>query len=620
MRGWMLAVLLNLAWAQNSEIPLVSPVVPEPDDSLGFEHEPLQPQFASVALGRLIVRFAANEGSVARAAVRVADQAYPMHPQLLLGSNRIWRASLPASVRDYSIWVQPAVGAEEIFGPFVLENPPVGLDWVAGSVGYQVFPERFWNGDPTNDAATLANDEYNFNQLWNRNPQAARPFLSGWSDRPAGDHCCHQYFGGDLEGFIQKLPHLVGLGVSLVYFNPLFEAGSAHGYDTHDYYQVAAKFGGERALRRALDLARQRGIRVIFDFVPNHTGIGFFAFQDVIKNGEKSPYYNWYFIKKWPFIPGDANSYEAWGGFGSLPRLNTANPEVRQYLYKVAAHWIGFGFDGLRVDVANEILGPETFFPELRQAVRAVNPQAYLVAEIWGRDASWLQGDQFDSLMNYAIGRDILLRYARGGSLALYNGRRAQNELSRVYLEYSEAAASMGFNLIDSHDTARMLSELGGGGLFDTPGEQARARQKLAVGLLYALPGVPFYFQGNECAFTGEKPGAPPYELYRYPMQWDRCDPATLAWFQKLGQLRRQIPALNQSAFRVYAGEGGLLAFWRGEPGPNEVLVVAQNQPALIALALPEGTWRDLWTGESVAERVVLDGIGFRYLQRQPPR
>lgn len=482
-----------------------------------------------------------------------------------------------------------------------------------GGRGGQIFPERFYNGDSSNDALALETDEYRFNQVWQRS-SGPKPHLSRWGDPPSPLHCCHQYFGGDLAGVLAKLPYLKVLGVSVLYLNPIFDSGSAHGYDTHDYLKVSPKFGDKPLLRKLLDEAHRLGMRVIFDFVPNHTGLGFWAFQDVVKRGPRSPYWNWYFIKRWPFVPGDGSAYEGWWGLGSLPKLNTANPGVKRYLIEVTKYWVRFGFDGVRVDVPGDVLNPHAFFKEMRAELKAIKPDAYLVAEIWQRDPSWLRGDEFDSLMNYAIGRDILLRFAKGGSLALYNARRALADLARVYALYPEAVAGMGFNLITSHDTARLLTELGGGGLKDVPSPEARARQRLAAAMLYALPRLPVTFQGDECGFTGERPADPPHELNRYPFQWEKCHGETLAFYQELAGLRRELAALRSAVFRTYFGEGHLLAFFRGEPGEGEVLAAFNNGVEAVTLPLPPGGWRDPLEGRTYRKEVSLPPLGFRYL------
>lgn len=596
---------IRIVQAPKIERPAGGPV------ALEFEHDPGEARFVSVAAGRLSLRFVASEGSV-ESAVLEADKSYPMQRQLAYTGVEVWRASVPVSVKEYSFRIKTTDDKQEAFGPFAVpEKLFSALDWVSGRVGYQIFPERFWNGNPQNDALALASDEYNFNLAWQKADPNNKPFTSAWTAPVSPQHCCHQYYGGDLEGLLQKIPYLKSLGVTLVYLNPIFDSGSVHGYDTHNYLEVAPRFGNKAILKKVLDEAHKQGMRVIFDFVPNHTGVGFWAFQDIVKRGKQSPYWNWYFIKQWPFTPGDAKGYEGWFGLGSLPKLNTGNPAVKKYLIEVAKLWIRFGFDGVRVDVANEIIDAHGFFQEMRNAIRSVKPDAFLVAEIWQRDTSWLQGNEFDSLMNYAIGRDILLRYAKFGSLALYNGRRALADLSRIYASYPEAVAAMGFNLITSHDTSRLLTEVGGGGLLDKPSDEARARARLAAAMLYALPGVPITFQGDECGFTGQKD---PYDQHRYPMQWDKCDAGTVEFYKNLAMLRKELAALTSPVFRAYFGEGYLLAFLRGEPGESEVLAAFNSGAEIQALALPPGTWRDLNEGRAYRTEVKIPGIGWRYL------
>ncbi|WP_243090058.1 alpha-amylase family glycosyl hydrolase [Thermus neutrinimicus] len=603
---------------QNAVI-LVQAMAPSPPPTgpvaLEFAHDPGKAQYVSVADGKLSLRFTAGEGAVAAAWLEAPFLGkVPMHRQLVFPGTEVWRVALPSAPETYRILIKTQGGEEEAFGPFRPPTRPFSqVPWVGGGVGYQIFPERFYNGDPQNDALALESDEYLYNLLWQRSG-GPKPHLSRWTDPPSPLHCCHQYFGGDLAGVLAKLPHLEALGVTLIYFNPLFDSGSAHGYDTHDYLKVSPKFGDKDLLRRVLDEAHRRGMRVIFDFVPNHTGLGFWAFQDVVKRGPRSPYWNWYFVKRWPFVPGDGAAYEGWWGLGSLPKLNTAHPGVKRYLMEVAKYWIRFGFDGVRVDVPGDVLDPHAFFRDMRAELKAIRPDAYLVAEVWQRDPSWLQGDEFDSLMNYAIGRDILLRFAKGGHLALYNARRALADLARVYALYPEAVAGMGFNLITSHDTARLLTELGGGGLKDTPSPESRARQRLAVALLYALPGVPVTFQGDECGFTGERPAESPHDLQRYPLQWERCHGETLAFYQGLAQLRRELPALRSAVFRTYLGEGHLLAFLRGEPGEGEVLSAFNSGLEATILPLPPGGWQDPLEGRTYRREVSIPPLGFRYL------
>ncbi|MDT7920824.1 MAG: alpha-amylase family glycosyl hydrolase [Meiothermus sp.] len=587
---------------------------PSEPEKAWLEHDPANPRFLSQVAGRLSVRFWTSEE--VRSATLLADRPYPMLLQLSMPEGAMWRGTLPLSAQQYRLQVVDQEGQAQTFGPYrVPAQRFSAVDWVAGRVGYQIFPDRFWNGDPRNDHLALKTSQARFDKTWSGKP----PYLSRWSDPPGDYHCCQQYYGGDLAGVLQRLPHLRALGVNLIYFNPLFDSGSAHGYDTHDYVRVAPRLGDNALLKRLLSEAKRQGIRVIFDFVPNHTGLGHWAFQDVVKKGRESRYWNWYFIRQWPFTPGDGRAYVGWADLGSLPKLNTANPEVQDYLIRVSKFWLNFGFDGIRVDVANEI-SPE-FVRRWRAELKALKPEVYLVGEVWDLRPEYLQGDQFDSLMNYTLGRGGsppalggILGFARGGPLQ--NGRRALAELARVYATYPEAVAAMGFNLIGSHDTPRVLTELGGGGLRDTPSPEALARLRLASAMLYALPGASVVFQGEECGFTGERGQWPVNELYRYPLQWDRCRAEVLQHYRLLGRLKGQLKAFQSPLFRTYRGEGALMAFLRGEPGVGEVLAAFNNSSEALSLPLPAGQWRDAVEGRVYQRQVRLPGLGWRYLER----
>jgi len=350
-------------------------------------------------------------------------------------------------------------------------------------------------------------------------------------------------------------------------------------------------------------------MRVILDFVPNHTGLGFWAFQDVVKNGEDSPYWDWYFIHKWPFTPGDPAAYEAWWGVGSLPKLNTGNPQVKEYLFKVVRHWLNFGADGWRVDVPNELTNAKAFFNEMRQLAKMEKPDAYLIAEIWQIDPSWVQGDQFDSLMNYALGRDTLFNFAKGS----IDGESALANLSRYFAAYGENVTAMGFNLVSSHDTGRILTDLGGGNFDDLPNPGAVERLKLLSTLVYTLPGAPVIFQGDERGILGEKEF---YDAHRYPIQWDTADKSLISHYKKLAQLRSEIPALTSSVIRVYYGTDNLLSFFKGEQGNGEALVVANNGTETVKFELPYGNWRSVTEGEVLQGTIYIPALQVRIFKR----
>ncbi len=566
-------------------------------DLARIKHDPLDPAYRSIADDKLVLRVQTLRDQVQSIKLLSDGAELPLLKQLWWGNREVWRVSLPANATSYSFEIQGADGSSAILDnagtPFVFDGTESfpELDWVGEQVFYQIFPERFNNGNPYNDSFAVADDEANFNTF--TEPYGGGAQLSGWTDPPGPSLCCHQYFGGDLAGIIEKLDYLQGLGVTALYLNPIFQSGSAHGYDTSDYLKVSPKFGTEKTLRNLIDLAHARGMKIILDYVPNHTGVGFWAFQDVVEKGPDSDYWDWYQIKKWPFEAGDPSAYEAWWGIGSLPQLNMLNAETKQYMLEVARYWVEFGIDGWRVDVPGDVLDAHNFFKDMRRVVKEANPEAFIVGEIWQLAPEWLQGDEFDSLMNYAIGRDILLRYAKGGDTPFATGGRALADMNRYYAQYGENVAAMGFNLIGSHDTARILTDLGGGIWGETPEPEAVERLKLASTLLYTLPGTPSTFQGDECGFLGEKEREGTQDLHRYPIQWEQCSAELQAHYRDLAALREAYPALRSATYRGFAGGDNLLAYYRGEPNSEgEVLILANNGLADLNVKMPMGEWR----------------------------
>jgi len=251
-------------------------IVTLPVETFFAHHDPANPAFLCRADGRWVVRLLVAPGFVESITLLTDHGSWPMERQLFWEGGEMWRVSLDLPFGfSYRFHIRLLGGEEKTLpeGPASftapMEDPFPQIFWVGKAVGYQIFPDRFYNGDPTNDALALATDEANFS------PFASAPILSAWSDPITLLHCCHQYFGGDLRGIREKLPYLAALGVGLIYLNPIFASGSAHGYDTHDFFEVAPRLGTKDELRALLDEAHARGIRVIFDFVPNHTGVGF---------------------------------------------------------------------------------------------------------------------------------------------------------------------------------------------------------------------------------------------------------------------------------------------------------------------------------------------------------
>lgn len=340
-------------------------------------------------------------------------------------------------------------------------------DWVNETVWYQIFPERFCNGDPSND------------------PEGVLPW------REEGSVTNSEFFGGDLQGIINKLDYLEGLGITGLYLTPVNEAPSSHKYDTADYTRIDPHFGDENTMCTLVGEAHKRGIRVMLDGVFNHSGAEFTPWKDVVEKGPDSEYYDWFMIREWPFDfeSGAARNkqYYSFAFFDRMPKLNTNNPKVRDYLIKVCEDWVRkYDVDGIRLDVANEI--SHVFCKELRRKMKAIKPDIYILGEIWHDSMPWLRGDEFDAVMNYPLGQSIK---------DFWIDKSLSNEdfeftINRCYTGYMQQTNDVLFNLLDSHDTKRLRSDVKNMDEFF---------QQLAV--LFTMPGSPCIYYGTEIAMEG---------------------------------------------------------------------------------------------------------------------
>ena len=403
--------------------------------------------------------------------------------------------------------------------------------WVGDAVFYQIFPERFANGDVTND------------------PRGVRP----WGDRPDN----RNFFGGDLAGIIAHLDDLQDLGVTALYLNPIFAAPSNHKYNTTDYMRVDPAFGDENVLRALIDACHERGMRVILDGVFNHTSVDFFAFADLRQKGERSVYKDWYNVHSFPVGPPNAPTYECWWGYGTMPKLMTGNPAVRAYLFAVTRKWMALGIDGWRLDVANEV--PHDFWVAWRALVKSINPEAYLCAEIWDNAAPWLKGDEFDGTMNYRF-RTVAIDFFGSRTLrvsALDSTLAAQRE------DYSREVNHALLNLLGSHDTERILTQCGG--------DTASVRQAVLFQMTY--PGAPMIYYGDEIGMYGGKdPDC------RRTMVWEAGgqDQAMLRFFREMIALRRAHAVWSRGTFETLQVNDAarVYAYARVLPGARGIVVI----------------------------------------------
>jgi neopullulanase len=449
-------------------------------------------------------------------------------------------------------------------------------EWVQDAIFYQIFPDRFARSESVPKPANL--------QAWGSTPTY------------------HGYQGGDLLGVVENLDYLTELGVNAIYFNPVFRSGSNHRYHTHDYFQVDPMLGGNDALRALLDAAHARGIRVVLDGVFNHAGRGFFQFHDILESGAESAYLDWFTVQDWPLRPYGSNqpNYAAWWGNPALPKFNTATPAVRNFLFDVARHWVGFGIDGWRLDVPGEI-DDDAFWREFRSVVKTANPDAYIVGEIWGDATRWLQGDQFDAVMNYPIGRAALGFFAadtldpeyRPGGFRVQpmQARAFAAEVDHILNQYAWPTTLAQLNVLDSHDTARFLHQAGGD----------RSALRLALLFMMIAPGAPCVYYGDEIGMTG---GPDPDCRRAFPWDSRLWDDDLLAWTRKAIALRWAHPALRRGRFATLYAVDGVYALGRSHDA--DLVVVVFNVGRLPAVAtvdvtgyLPDAEYRDVLAGLS---------------------
>ncbi|CAM4372620.1 alpha-glycosidase [Paenibacillus alkaliterrae] len=459
--------------------------------------------------------------------------------------------------------------------PIDIISPPA---WVKDAVFYQIFPERFANGDKSND------------------PEGVLP----WGGTPTPTN----YFGGDLQGVLDHLDYLSKLGVNAIYFNPLFQATTNHKYDTQDYFKVDAHFGTNEKLKELVEACHQRGIRVVLDAVFNHCGNTFPAFVDVVKNGPKSKYADWFFIREWPLDVKDGiPTYDTFGFEPIMPKLNTENPEVRDYLLSIARYWIEeIGIDGWRLDVANEV--DHHFWREFRKAVKEINPEAYILGEIMHDSMAWLQGDQFDAVMNYPFTNALLNFFA----YSRIDANGFADAIQRQIASYPRQVNETSFNLLGSHDTTRLLTLCQGN----------KDRLKLAYLFELTFVGAPCIYYGDEIGMDGDHD---PHN--RKCMEWDvnKQDQNLLTFFQNIIHLRLKQEALRTGSIRFLAQSNKQLLTYERENADERFLIAINNSDAVAAYSLSESNeyeWIDALSGESIksgTKQLSLPAFGYSILK-----
>jgi cyclomaltodextrinase len=466
-------------------------------------------------------------------------------------------------------------------------SPPA---WVRDAVFYQVFPDRFRRSLRVLQVGPLED--------WDAPPTV------------------HGFKGGDLLGVADGLDYIADLGATTIYLNPIFASASNHRYHTYDYLKVDPLLGGDDALRELLDAAHLRGMRVILDGVFNHASRGFWPFHHVLEAGAASPYREWFYLNDAQLAAGrqlrayrddmlvgrqevdwadahragaesiEALGYRAWWDLPALPKLNIGNPHVREYLLGVAEHWIRFGADGWRLDVPEEIDDME-FWAELRRRVRIIDPEAYLVGEVWRVAPGWLGAGRFDALMNYPLAWTIV-GYAAGSHLdqsvvaehghvrsvlRALDGPQFVASLEALLAAYPSQHIAAQLNLLGSHDTPRVITLCGGD-------EDA---VRIAMLLMLGLPGAPSIYYGDEIGLPGR---SDPDCRRAFPWDesvWNR----SLRAFVRSGlTVRAGEAALRGDGYRTLAADGMACAFERADGASCAMVAVnAGDAPATLTFS-----------------------------------
>lgn len=378
-------------------------------------------------------------------------------------------------------------------------------EWVKIAVCYQIFPERFAIGKSDKDISYI-------NTKWGILPTPK------------------SYYGGDLIGIREHLNYLVDLGVNVLYLNPVFCSPTNHKYEITDYETVDPAFGGNAALKELIGDAHKLGIKVMLDGVFNHCSWCHPFFQDALKKGRGSQYYDWFFWK-------EDGTYLTFGSVKTMPKLNTGNPQVIQYFADVAVMWMrDFGADGWRLDVSDEV--SHKFLRHFREAVTGQNPEAIIIGEDWHRAVRYLNGDEYDGIMNYGLTKACLdlLAFETIDSAAF------RDRLVRLYHTYSIAANQKMLNLLGSHDTDRFLTRVKGNA----------ARFRTAAAIMFFYPGIPCVYYGDEIGMEG---GYDPD--CRRTFDWDEgsWDKETRNLIKLLTKLKKE-PALSVGTFGVDEKDG----------------------------------------------------------------
>lgn len=475
-------------------------------------------------------------------------------------------------------------------------------EWFKGGVMYQIFPDRFYkSGEMLLKAGAIPKN-------WGECPQ----FLPN----AQGKIVNNDFFGGNLKGISEKLDYLKLLGVTTIYLNPIFESPSNHRYDTSDYTKIDPMLGSDKDFDSLISAAEAHGMKVILDGVFNHTGADSKYFNKYGKydtvgayQSRDSKYYDWYSFRNYP------DDYECWWGISTLPAVNEHSVSYQNFICGengVIRFWMHHGIGGWRLDVADEL--PDFFIKSLRETVKNADPDALLLGEVW-EDASnkisynvrreYFQGAELDSVMNYPLKNAII------NFLQTENVEFLRETIAMLRDHYPKCALDCAMNILGTHDTARILTVLGGKSCH-TKDEMATIRlsepeRDRAIGLLqmaavlqFTLPGVPCIYYGDENAMEGY---ADPF--CRATFDWENQNANLISFYARLGDMRKNHCVFRDGEYREIFAYGGFLAYER--KNDSESIFVFVNRSDSKYLIKVNGTFSELLSGKKIEHKLSVE-------------
>ena len=473
--------------------------------------------------------------------------------------------------------------------------------WMKGGVMYQIFPDRFYKeGEcPMRAGKVLRSD-------WGGVPS--------YKPNEYGKVLNNDFFGGNLNGITAKLDYLASLGVTVLYCNPVFESYSNHRYDTGDYMKIDPLLGTDADLDRLVAEADKRGIRLVLDAVLNHTGADSRYFNKYgtydsvgAYQSRQSPYADWFHFREFPDV------YDSWWGIETLPAVNEASPSYQEFVFGengVLRHWLGHGVSGYRLDVADEL--PDFFLEKLRRTVKETRRDAVIIGEVW-EDASnkiaysqrrkYLQGEELDSVMNYPL-KDAIISFVQSGKTV-----QLRETIFMLIDNYPKETLDVLMNILGTHDTPRILTVFGGKqcankdemahtSLSEREKAAAKRRVMMAAVLQFTLPGIPCIYYGDENAMEGYQD-----PFCRGCFDWLHTDEELLAFYQKLGALRKRFQSFSDGEYIEVFADTGCIVYERRVKKGNSVFVWVNNSGGEYTICV-RGRYKDHLSGTVFSDRL----------------